>query len=59
VHSYHAVPSRPQDCAATTDYGGTVCAALARDNLFATQFHPEKSAEQGLRLYRNFLTWKP
>lgn len=59
VHSYHAVPTRAQDCAATTEYGQTICAAVAHNNLFATQFHPEKSSAQGLRLYRNFLTWKP
>ncbi|MBH9551346.1 imidazole glycerol phosphate synthase subunit HisH [Inhella gelatinilytica] len=59
VHSYYAAPSRPEDVAATTDYGGAFACALARDNIFATQFHPEKSAELGLRLYRNFLTWNP
>jgi imidazole glycerol-phosphate synthase subunit HisH len=59
VHSFYAVPTRAQDCAAQAHYGDWFCAAVARDNLFATQFHPEKSSEQGLTLYRNFLNWKP
>ena len=59
VHSYHAAPSDPRHTAAVTDYGDSFTCAVARDNIFATQFHPEKSAEQGLRLYRNFLAWKP
>ncbi len=42
-----------------TDFGATFTSAVARDNLFATQFHPEKSAEAGLRLYRNFVQWNP
>jgi glutamine amidotransferase len=59
VHSYHALPARPGDSAAETDYGGRFTCVLARDNIFATQFHPEKSAAQGLALYRNFLRWQP
>jgi len=59
VHSFHAVPSQAEHVAGETDYGGRFTCAVARDNIFATQFHPEKSADQGLRLYRNFLSWKP
>ena len=59
VHSYHAAPSDPRHTAALTDYGDCFTCAVARDNIFATQFHPEKSADQGLRLYRNFLSWRP
>ncbi len=59
VHSYHAAPSNPAHSAAVTDYGARFTCALARDNIFATQFHPEKSAAHGLRLYRNFLHWSP
>ncbi|SDM64300.1 glutamine amidotransferase [Oryzisolibacter propanilivorax] len=59
VHSFYARPDNPAHCAGEADYGGPFAAAIARDNLFATQFHPEKSAAHGLRLYRNFLTWKP
>ena len=59
VHSYYTVPSDARHTAATTDYGGRFTCAVARDNIFATQFHPEKSAEQGLALYRNVLSWKP
>ncbi len=59
VHSYHACPSDPHHTAGETDYGPRFTCALARDNIFATQFHPEKSAEHGLALYRNFLRWKP
>ncbi|MFZ4650891.1 MAG: imidazole glycerol phosphate synthase subunit HisH [Rubrivivax sp.] len=59
VHSYHAQPSDPRHTAGQADYGGRFTCAVARDNIFATQFHPEKSAEHGLALYRNFLRWKP
>jgi glutamine amidotransferase len=59
VHSYHAAPSEAVHTAAQTDYGGRFTCAVARDNIFATQFHPEKSAVHGLALYRNFLHWKP
>lgn len=59
VHSYYARPTNPQHCVGEADYGGRFAAAIARDNIFATQFHPEKSADQGLALYRNFLHWNP
>jgi glutamine amidotransferase len=59
VHSYYAEPSDPQHTVGETDYGARFTCAVARDNIFATQFHPEKSADQGLALYRNFLRWKP
>jgi imidazole glycerol-phosphate synthase subunit HisH len=59
VHSYYAAPADPADVAGETDYGERFTCAMARDNIFATQFHPEKSAAHGLALYRNFLTWTP
>ena len=59
VHSYYAQPDRPEHVVGEADYGGRFAAAVARDNIFATQFHPEKSADQGLALYRNFLHWNP
>lgn len=59
VHSFYAQPAQAAHCASLTDYGGLFASAVARDNIFATQFHPEKSADQGLALYRNFLAWKP
>jgi glutamine amidotransferase len=59
VHSYYAQPERPEDTIGEADYGGAYCCAVARDNIVATQFHPEKSADAGLRLYRNFIHWKP
>ena len=59
VHSFYAEPSQARHSAGLTDYGLPFTSALARDNIFATQFHPEKSAADGLTLYRNFLTWKP
>ena len=59
VHSYYASPSEPRHSVGETDYLTRFTCALARDNIFATQFHPEKSAQHGLTLYRNFLHWKP
>ena len=59
VHSYYAAPAKAAHGAGSTDYGARFTCAVARDNIFATQFHPEKSAAQGLALYRNFLHWKP
>jgi len=59
VHSYYARPSDPRHAAGETEYGARFTCALARDNIFATQFHPEKSADHGLALYRNFLHWNP
>lgn len=59
VHSYHADPAEPAHAAGSTEYGARFASALARDNIFATQFHPEKSAAHGLALYRNFLRWRP
>jgi glutamine amidotransferase len=59
VHSYCARPAERSHSAGETDYGGRFTSALARDNIFATQSHPEKSAAHGLALYRNFLHWNP
>ena len=59
VHSFYAKPSDARNTAGEADYGGRFAAVVARDNIFATQFHPEKSANHGLALYRNFLHWNP
>lgn len=59
VHSYFVVPDDASLVAATTSYGQDFASALARDNLFAVQFHPEKSAAAGLQLLKNFLNWNP
>jgi glutamine amidotransferase len=59
VHSFYAAPSDSRHSAGTTEYGERFTSAVARDNIFATQFHPEKSADLGLTLYRNFLHWMP
>ncbi|WGL15634.1 imidazole glycerol phosphate synthase subunit HisH [Microbulbifer bruguierae] len=57
VHSYY-VPSENNDAVAgETDYGVKLAAAVARENIFATQFHPEKSADAGLQLLKNFVSW--
>jgi glutamine amidotransferase len=59
VHSYHLATSDPETLVATTDYGQEVTACVGRDNLFGTQFHPEKSQALGLALIGNFLRWMP
>lgn len=59
VHSYYAVPDNPAHALAETNYGKPFCCAAGRDNIFATQFHPEKSAAAGLQLYKNFVHWSP
>ena len=59
VHSYYAVPAREQDIAAICYYPDPFACALARDNVFAVQFHPEKSQWAGLKLLQNFLRWTP
>jgi glutamine amidotransferase len=57
VHSFYCAPEDPSAVVATTEYGGPFPSVLGRDNWIATQFHPEKSGEMGLRLYKNFLAW--
>lgn len=59
VHSYHLEARKPDEVLAVADYGGPVTAAVARDNLIGTQFHPEKSQALGLALIANFLRWRP
>lgn len=55
VHSYHCVPSRPEDVVAVADYGISVTAIVQHDNVYGVQFHPEKSQTMGLQIYSNFL----
>jgi glutamine amidotransferase len=57
VHSYRALPARAADLAGRTDYGGEFAAAVARDNVFAVQFHPEKSQAAGKRVLDAFAAW--
>ena len=59
VHSYHMHAANDRDVLATTNYGGPITAAVGRDNIVGTQFHPEKSQEVGLRIITNFLRWRP
>jgi glutamine amidotransferase len=59
VHSYYAQPALGAHTVGQTVYGAPFSCAIARDNIFATQFHPEKSAAAGLQLYRNFVLWQP
>lgn len=57
VHSFYVVPESKSEVAGTCNYGLDFCVALARDNVFAVQFHPEKSHKDGLQLYKNFIQW--
>ena len=57
VHSYYVQVENDEDCAAKTNYAAEFISAVARDNVFATQFHPEKSQRAGLTLLNNFLSW--
>jgi glutamine amidotransferase len=59
VHSYHLRTDHAETLVATTDYGGALTACVGRDNIFGTQFHPEKSQALGLKLIENFLGWTP
>jgi len=59
VHSYYVAPREKELITGETTYGGIFTCAVARDNIFATQFHPEKSAAAGLRIYENFTRWSP
>ena len=59
VHSYYVDPVDRESIAGTTDYGIPFTSAVARDNIFAIQCHPEKSAQAGLKLLSNFIQWKP
>jgi glutamine amidotransferase len=57
VHSYYVQPAGPEPIAGSTVYGFPFAAVLAKENVFAVQFHPEKSQHAGLQLYSNFVTW--
>jgi glutamine amidotransferase len=57
VHSYFVAPDAPNEIAGEADYPLPFCAAMAHKNVFAVQFHPEKSQLNGLQLLENFLTW--
>ncbi len=59
MHSYYVAPEVASDTIGEADYGGAYTCAVARENIVATQFHPEKSAAAGLRLYHNFIHWNP
>jgi imidazole glycerol-phosphate synthase subunit HisH len=59
VHSYYVEPAEPSAIAGSTIYGIPFTSAVARDNIFAVQFHPEKSAQAGLQLLGNFMRWQP
>lgn len=58
VHSYYFAPADPTAVLAASEYPAAFACAVGRDNVFATQFHPEKSHDNGIRLLRNFLQWR-
>ena len=59
VHSYFMKCNNEKDVEATCEYGGIITAAVRKENILATQFHPEKSQDYGLKVLENFLKWKP
>ena len=59
VHSFYPAPAEPQVAAGASDYGVHFTCAIARDNIFGVQFHPEKSQQAGLALFANFASWNP
>ena len=59
MHSYYPQHAEPALTTATADYGARFTCAVARDNIFAVQFHPEKSQSSGLQLLSNFVQWRP
>jgi len=59
VHSYYVRPEEPNIISGKTNYLEDFCSCIAQDNVFATQFHPEKSAANGLQLLKNFSEWQP
>ena len=59
VHSFHLRCDKDDDVEATCDYGQSITAAIKKNNIFASQFHPEKSQDHGLQVLENFLTWNP
>ena len=59
VHSFYPAPAEPEVTAGASDYGVHFTCAIARDNIFGVQFHPEKSHQAGLALFANFASWKP
>ena len=58
IHSYELITKQKDCIVATTNYGNSITAAIAKENIFGTQFHPEKSQKNGLKILENFLKWK-